>query len=170
VENKRNGSSLASMFFSIIRTVFLVCILGITIAGFLIGRFAPELPLESSLFYDDFKEMSYLTIFQIGLLSLFISAFFVLLISDYIIKKMPFLLRMILLNFLIITTISIFWLLFKWGPWIKSIFGLCIYYVCCIGAVSLIMLKIRFDDRKYNRLLSHYKKTHTNKYADNVCI
>jgi hypothetical protein len=90
-------------------------------------------------------------------------------ISGFIIKKMPFLLRMILLNFSIITTISIFWLLFEWGPWIKSILGLCIYYVCCISAVSLIMLKIRFDDRKYNKLLSNYKKKHNNKYADTIC-
>jgi hypothetical protein len=160
METEKKSGSLVLMYFSIVRTVFLVCILGITIGGVLMGYFAPEFPRESSLFDKDFKGIAYSTIFQIGILSLFISAFFVLTISGFIIRKMPFLLRIVLLNLLIITAISIFWLLFKWGPWIKSILGLSVYYVCCIGAVSLIMLKIRFDDRKYNKLLSHYKKTH----------
>jgi hypothetical protein len=160
METEKKSGSLDLMYFSIVRTVFLVCILGITIGGVLMGYFAPELPRESSLFDKDFKGIAYSTIFQIGVLSLFVSAFFVLTISGFIIKRMPFFLRIALLNLLIITVTSIFWLLFKWGPWIKSIVGLCVYYVSCIGAVSLVMLKIRFDDRKYNKLLSRYKETH----------
>ncbi|MDR2480149.1 MAG: hypothetical protein LBD48_12670 [Treponema sp.] len=160
MDSEKSGLPLVSLYFSLVKTLFAVFITGITITGIMAGNIAPELPQYSSLFGTDGEGIPYLAILQIGALSMVIGAFYVLLLSDRFIRNMPRGWRIVLLHIVNIVAIAVFWLIFKWGPWIKTLFGLLVFYACCVLAGSVMIIKIRLDDRKYNRLLSHYKKRH----------
>ena len=160
MDNEKRGFPLVSLYFSLVKTLFVVFISGITIAGIIVGAIAPELPQHSSLFTSGGEGIPYLAILQLGAFSMVIGAFYVLLLSDRFIKNMPRGWRIVLVHIVTISTIGVFWLLFKWGPWIKTLLGLLLFYACCVLAGSVMIIKIRLDDRKYNKLLSHYKERH----------
>ena len=158
MDDEKDGVSLVSWYFSLVKTIFAVSIASITIAGFIAGMYLPALLRESSLFNFGSRGIAYRTVLQIGVFSIVIGALYVLLLSERFIRKTAVYLRIALLHAGTIIVISIFWLICKWGPWIKTIPGLIAFYVSCIAAGSLMILKVRPDDRKYNKLLSSYKE------------
>ncbi|MDR1655192.1 MAG: hypothetical protein LBR96_04270 [Treponema sp.] len=170
MDEKKSGGSLIGVYASLVMTIFTFSIIFIAAAGIITGELAPEIPIALSLLGSDGEGIPFRSVLQIGLLSIIISALYVLLLSDRFIKNWAFLWRMILFHASTISTISIFWLIFEWGPWIKTILGLLIFYACCICAGSLIIIKIRLDDKKYNKLLSSYKERHKEQKADNTTV
>ena len=158
MDEEKGGVPLVAWYFSLVKTIFAVSIASITIAGFAAGIYMPALLRESSLFNFGSRGIAYRTVLQIGLFSVIMGALYVLLLSDRFIRKIAVYWRIALLHLVTIIVISVFWLICEWGPWIKTIPGLIAFYVSCIAAGSLMILKVRLDDRKYNKLLSSYKE------------
>jgi hypothetical protein len=158
MDEEKDGVPLLAWYFSLVKNIFVLSIASVTIAGLAAGMYMPALPRESSLFNFGSQGIAYRTVLQIGVFSIIIGAFYALLLSDRFIKKMALYWRITLLHIATIIVISIFWLICKWGPWIKTIPGLIVFYISCVAAGSLMILKVRLNDRKYNRLLSSYKE------------
>jgi len=161
---KKYGTALATELFRRFAVIFSLAIIAITIAGILIELKGRDMRNVSSLFALG-SGLQYSTVLQTAGFSLIIAISSVLLFSEHIQTKINFLFRGFLLLLVTLVTTSIFAIIFNWFPqdnfqgWIG--FALCTI-VCFAVCFALTMLKLKFEGKKYTKLLAGYKARHNN--------
>jgi len=159
---KKYKVAFAIEFFRRFTVIFSLSIIAITIAGILITLYGQDMRELSTLFLLN-NGLQYNTILQVAGFSLIISIFSVLLFSENIQTKINFLFRGILLLLSTLITTSIFAIIFNWFPqdniqgWIG--FVLCTI-ACFVFSFTLTLVKLKFEGKKYAKLLADYKKRH----------
>ncbi|GBU27797.1 hypothetical protein R84B8_01338 [Treponema sp. R8-4-B8] len=157
---KKYRSALIIEFAQRFTVIFSLAIIAITIAGMLIALNGQDMREVSTLFAFN-SGLYYGVILQIAGFSLIISFFSLLLFSEHIQTKIPFLFRGFLLLLATLVTTSIFAFIFKWFPqdniqgWIS--FALCTI-ICFAVCFALTLLKLKLEGKKYAKLLEDYKE------------
>ena len=144
--------------------IFSLSIIAITIAGILITLYGQDMRELSTLFLLN-NGLQYNTILQVTGFSLIISIFSVLLFSEHIQTKINFLLRGFLLLLTTLITTSIFAIIFNWFPQdnIQGWIGFVLCTIACFAvSFTLTLLKLKFEGKKYAKLLADYKKRNNN--------
>lgn len=152
-----NGKkSILKQFISDLGVIFIPSILGITIAGMLVGN--PEamygglLGLAGGLAFE--------SILQIFFWSCVLSALSVVLTSDIWFVKIRLLWRVIVMLLLSIAATALFAFVFHWFPtdlW-EAWAGFLISFSLTFGTGLFIMVaKTKIEDKRYNKLLTDYK-------------
>ena len=160
MNDEENRTSLIMELIRNFGTIFTLSVLAISLAGLLVARFAPDTQDISSLFASGGTGLSYNVILQIAGFSLVLAAFTILLISDRVITKMRFFLRILLLFFSAFVSFSGFAIVFKWFPandpllWLGFLLST---VVCFALSLGLTLLKFKLEGKKYDRLLANYK-------------
>jgi len=145
-------------FFSQLFVMFFVSILSLSLIGLVAGGGAKE---YSSLFSLGSDGLSFVSIFQMLFYSILISLLKILLFSETVFKKMMARWRAVLLVLGSFLLAVIFIFSFHWFPYN--------YYPAWIGffasftagflvSLAVMLIKGRMDNRKYEELLSRYKK------------
>jgi len=161
MDNEKNESPFISDLTRNFITVFTLSIIAISLVGFLLVSYAPDVQGISELFASGGSGLSYGVILQIAGFSLMVAFFSVLFISQRFIIKMHFFFRIILLFISAIFTFSIFALIFKWFPandplaWLGFLIS---SFICFIFSLGLTFLKFKLEGKKYNKLLAKYKE------------
>ena len=143
-------------------TIFILSILAISFAGWLLTFYVSEGHDLPAIFSSGGNGLPYGVIFQIAGFSFILALFLILVISDRYIKKMRFWLRIILLFIFAIITFSAFAVIFKWFPvndplaWLGFFISV---FICFVFSLGLTFIKFKIERKKYNTLLENYKKT-----------
>jgi len=162
MEDKQNRTSLMVELLQRFAALFSQAVLIFTISGILIARskYASKTIALSTLFAPDGKGLPYTSVLQLAGCSIIIVFFSMLLFSDYFQTKIPFFFRSFLLFMATLATSSIFAIIFKWYPLINIKSWLLFFLFAAAGFAlmyAFIMLKLKLEGRKYNRLLQNYK-------------
>ena len=144
--------------------IFTLIVIVMSFTGKIVANYYPDVQNISSLFALGSAGLPYSVIFQLADLAIILTIFSRLLFSSFLEAKMPYLLRVFLLLVSNLFTTSIFVLSFKWFPlddiWIWIIFFLASFISSAVAIIVSILL-VKFENRKYNKLLENYKKRHT---------
>ena len=144
--------------------IFTLIIIVMSFVGKIITNYYPDVKNVSSIFALGCAGLPYSVIFQLAGLALILTIFSRLLFSSFLEAKMSYLFRVFLLMVSNLFTTSIFVVFFKWFPfddiWVWIIFFLASFISSAI-AVTLSILLVKFENRKYNKLLENYKKRYT---------
>jgi len=138
-------------------TIFTLSVLAISIASIAAVRFLPEIQNIPTLLTSG---NTFISIIQFAVSSFILAFFCVLLITDRFIPKMRYWLRLLLLLLSALLIFSIAAIIFKWFPtddpqtWLRFI--LCTI-ICYILSISLTLLRLKIEGKKYNKLLANYK-------------
>ena len=165
MDNERKKVNSITGFLREFAKIFTLSILSISLNGKLILGYYSEIQYSSSIFVLGGEGLPYTTILQFAVFALIMSFISRFLFSENITAKISFILRSLLFLFASLLTAFVFSLLFKWIPvnnllaWIAFFLFFFVFYFIAIG-LSFIILK--FEDKKYNKLLEKYKK----KYKD----
>jgi len=165
MENKHIGMSFIVELLQRFTALFSQAVLIFTISGMLVARsrHASKTWAISTLFAPDGKGMPYASILQQAGCSIIIVFFSMLLFSDYFQTKMHFFYRSFLLFLATLITASVFALIFKWYP-LDNIQSWLVYVMFTTAGFALmyifIMIKLKLEGIKYNRLLQNYKARH----------
>jgi len=141
--------------------IFTLSILAISLVGLLLVSYAPDVQDISILFASGGSGLSYSVIYQIAGFSFVLAGFNILIISDRLIIKMKFWLRIILLFIAALIVFSIFAVIFKWFPiddilaWAGFIISA---FICFIFSLGLTLLRLKLEGKKFNKLLAKYKE------------
>jgi len=160
--DKKYRAALAIELSRRFAVIFSLAIIAMSIAGMLIGHYGQDMRDVSTLFTFN-SGLQYSTILQIAGFSLITAFFSVLLFSEHIQMKIPFLFRGFLLLLVTLAATSIFAVIFNWFPhdniqgWIG--FVLCTI-VCFAVCFALTMLKLKLEGKRYTKLLAGYKERH----------
>jgi len=145
-------------FFSQLFVMFFVAILSVSLIGLFFGSGAQQ---YSSLFSLGSSGVSFATIFQLLLYCILISLLKILLFSEKIIKKVMMKWRAALLVLGAFITGIIFIFFFHWFPydylpaWLGFLVSFTIGFIL---SLTVVLIKTRIDNRKYDTLLSRYKE------------
>lgn len=101
------------------------------------------------------------TLLQFFLCAICMSSITSFFMTDLVLKRLRFLWRTIWMLSTVTLTIIIFIILFDWFPlnstsgWMGFVVG----YLICLGGSTLVMIiKTRLESKKYEKILSEYKK------------
>jgi hypothetical protein len=162
--NNENGKMpLITELIRYFGVIFTMSILAISLMGLLIAYFVPDTQDLSFLFNSGGMGLSYRAILQIAGFSLIQAVFFILLISERLVFKIRFWLRILLLFFSALFTFSIFAIFFNWFPvndlqaWLSFVLSA---LICFILSSCLTLLRFKLEGKKYDRLLANYKARH----------
>ena len=140
---------------------FTVSIIFLTIFGYFFGDDMAQIsPLSTG------SAISYITIFQLLSLSIFIGFINTLFASTYFLRKILFLSQNILRIIIIVFITIIYIVLFDWFPlnnilaWIGFIIA---FGICLILSLSISLYITHKQDQEYQVLLKHYQKKKTQK-------
>jgi len=145
-------------FFSQLFVMFFVAILSVSLIGLLFGSGAQQ---YSSLFSLGSSGVSFVTIFQLLLYSTVISLLKIVLFSERIFRKVMMKWRAALLVFGAFITGIIFILFFHWFPYdyLPAWVGFLVSFTTGFAiSLTIVLIKSRIDNRKYDTLLSRYKE------------
>ena len=140
-------------------TVFTMAILTMTLSGKFIFWLYPDTQHESALFAFG-SGLPYNIILQISVLAFILAIFLGLVFSEYSKIKVRFLIRYILLLFGTLLFTAIFSVVFNWIPagdplaWLGFVLASVVCFSIAIGSTFLLL---KFQSKKYNKLLAEYK-------------
>jgi hypothetical protein len=163
MENKQNRMSPIIELVHRFTGVFSQTILVFSIAGILIARYAPPTVYLSTLFTLDGKGLTHNGILQLAGCSIVIAAFSAVLILEYFQTKIHYFFRSFIIFLATLTTTSIFAVACKWYPFSNIRSWLLFWGFITAGFVvmhSFVMIKLKLEGKKYNRLLKNYKARH----------
>lgn len=154
----KEDKSLIVEFVTQVFLTFAAAIFAISIVGWFVGDMEKG---SGGLFSLGGDGLSYKAMLQIFIFSLSTGGLRILLLSDLIFKKMMLLWKMVLMFLLSFLSATICSVLFHWFPienwqaWVSFIISITVCFV--IGVLTMI-IKIKLEDRKYDKLLSAYKE------------
>jgi len=163
MDNERKKVNLISSILKEFSTVFSLMIISFSLVGKILPVFYPEAKKHTAILDSFDAGLSFPVIFQAAVFSLIIAFIIKFLFSEYILTKISLVRRYLLFFLSTLIIASVFSILFKWIPadnifaWLSFIVFFTIFFFLSIG-LSLLLLK--FEDKKYNKLLENYK----NKY------
>ena len=140
--------------------IFSLMLLSMSFVGKLIIGFYPEIQNISTIFSLDGDGLRYSTIFQFAGCALILSVFTNLLFFGNLTVKIPFILRSLIHLLTTFLTTFVFSIVFKWLPvnyflaWLGFLLSFFVFYFIAIGLSYLVL---RFQDKKFNRLLADYR-------------
>lgn len=152
-ENK----SLISIFINQVLVVFSMSIIAISIVGWFMGDINKGVEGLLSL---GSHGLSYASLMQMLIFSIVQGVFTVIISSNLFIKKMMLLWRVALIFVASVISAVAFAILFHWFPtenseaWKWFIISMTI---CFIIAFVFTLIKLKLENKKYNKLLSNYK-------------
>ena len=143
--------------------IFTPAILVMSVVVMLVIRYAPD-PEKMSSLYSLEAGLSFSSILQIALMSLFFAVFSVLFISERFFPAVRFLYRILFFFLAALLAVSVLAIIFKWIPvyspqaWIIFI---SFFVICFIISTGFTLLWLRREKKRYGRLLADYKARHT---------
>ena len=162
----KEGKSLIVEFVKQVFNTFAAAIIAISMVGWFMGDAEKG---SGGLFDLGSSGLSYCSMLQILIFSISIGVLRILLLSDLILKKMMLLWKTMLMFFLSFVSATVCSVLFHWFPiesrhaWIGFIISITVCFV--IGVLAMI-IKIKLEDRKYQKLLSAYKEKQKTESGD----
>jgi len=165
MENKHIGMSFLVELLQRFTALFSQAVLIFTVSGMLVARsrYASVTLSLSTLFAPDGRGLPYNSILQLAGCSIIIVFFSMLLFSDYFQTKISFFSRSLILFLTTLITAAIFAVIFKWYP-LTNIQSWLAYVMFTAGGFALmyvfIIIKLKLEGIKYNRLLQNYKARH----------
>jgi len=163
MENKQNGMSLVVELVQRFTALFSQAVLVFSISGILVAKHVSYALSFSTLFAPDGKGLPYTGVFQLAGCSIIIVLFSMLLFSDHFQTKIRFFFRSLLLFLVTLVTASVFAVIFKWYPLDNILSWLVFLFFATAGFALMyvfIMIKLKLEGIKYNRLLKNYKARH----------
>ena len=164
MDKKLNIGAMLTAYLREFATIFSLAIITVTLVGKPLADLAPELQEVSSIFSHGAFSLPYNTILQLACFALIMAAVNNLLFSEMSFVKLRILWRYIIFSIVTLITVSVFAFVFKWFPvnnlftWIAFILT---FLVCFSSAIGLSFLILKLDDKKYNKLLEHFKANRT---------
>jgi len=165
MDNEKDESPFIMDVIRNFATIFTLSILAISLMGIMLVRYASDLQHISALFAFEGMGLSYGVVLQIAGFSLLTALGSVIIISQRLIPKMRFALRIMLLFLSTLLIFSIFAVIFKWFPvndlfsWLGFIVS---SFICFIFSLLLTILKFKLEGKKYDKLLANYKARKNN--------
>jgi len=165
MEDKQNRTSFIVELLQRFAALFSQAVLIFSISGMLVAKskYASQTLSLSTLFAPDGKGLPYASVLQLAGCSIIIVFFSMLLFSDYFQSKISFFFRSFLLFLATLAASSVFAVIFKWYP-LDNIQSWLIFLFFAAAGFALmyafIMLKLKMEEKKYNRLLQNYKARH----------
>jgi len=163
MENKQNRMSPIFELVHRFTGIFSQTVLVFAIAGILIARYASPAVYLSTLFTSDGKGLTHSGILQLAGCSIIIAAFSAVLILEYFQTKIRFFFRSFIVFLATLATTSIFAIACKWYPFSNIQSWLLFWSFITAGFVVMhgfVMIKLKLEGIKYNRLLKNYKARH----------
>ncbi|MCL2265782.1 MAG: hypothetical protein FWC22_07045 [Treponema sp.] len=163
MDNERNKVNFISALLKEFSTVFTFMMISFSLVGKIITVYYPEAKQITALFASYNNGLSYAVIFQAAAFSLIMAFIIRFLFSGFFLTKLSIIQRYLLFYLATLIISAVFSMFFKWIPpdnlyaWIAFFLFFSIFFFLSIG-LSLLLLK--FEDKKYNKLLENYK----NKY------
>ena len=160
MENKQNRMSPIIELVHRFIGIFSQTVLVFSIAGILIARYAPPTVYVSTLFTPDGKGLTHSGILQLAGCSIIIASFSAVLILEYFQTKLHYFCRFFIVFLATLATTSIFAVACKWYPFSNIQSWLLFFGFITAGFVvmhSFVMIKLKLEGKKYNRLLKNYK-------------
>ena len=158
-ENK----SLIVIFFNQVITVFGLAIIVISIVGWVVGDVTKSVESLLSIGRDG---LSYASLLQVLIFSVVQGIFRITIVSDLFFKNMMLLWKLVLMFSASIISAIVFSILFHWFPtnsfeaWKWFIISMIVSFT--IGVI-LTLIKLKLENKKYNKLLINYKIKHNQK-------
>jgi hypothetical protein len=165
MENKQNRMSPIIELVHRFTGVFSQTVIVFAIAGILIARYAPPTVYLSTLFTPDGKGLTHNGILQLAGCSIVIAAFSAVLILEFFQTKLHYFFRSFIVFLSTLATTSIFAIVCKWYPFSNIQSWLLFWGFITAGFVvmhSFVMIKLKLEGIKYNRLLKNYKARRKN--------
>lgn len=162
----KEEKSLLVEFVSQVLLTFAAAMIAISIVGWFVGDVEKGSVGLYSLGADG---LSYKAMLQIFIVSLTTGGLRILLLSDLFLKKMMLLWKLVLMFVMSFLAATVCAVIFQWFPtenwqaWISYIISIT---VCIVLGVLAMVIKIKLEDRKYDKLLSAYKEKQKNKKGD----
>lgn len=147
-------------FFRLVMITFAVTILAMSLYGLIFGDAAQESSMAFELGSDG---LSYQTILKVLLLAVANSGISIFIAITKLFEKFMHLWKMIFTMFSCLTVTGIMIAAFRWIQYdslLSWLWFIAIFVVSFLLASVVITIKIRLDEKKYNDLLSSYKKEH----------
>jgi hypothetical protein len=147
--------SITNEFMRYVTTTFTYTVLSVSMLGFFIGDTLQENTIMSAFGYEG---LSHRTIFQLILLSVINSG--LSLIIDRIFKKQMLLWRIIITMPICLVATGIMIAGFRWLPldsWTPWIVLAAVFTGIYVLTSSILIIKTKLADKKYEKLLSDYK-------------
>jgi len=145
-------------FFRLAMITFSVTILAMSLYGLIFGDVAQESSMAFELGSDG---LSYQTIFKVLLLAITNSGISIFIAITNLFAKFMHLWKMIFTMFSCLTVTGIMIAAFRWIQYdslLSWLWFIAIFVVSFVLASVAITIKIRWEEKKYNDLLSNYKK------------
>ena len=161
MDEEQNRTPLVTGLLRSFATVFSVSVLVMSLAGILISRFAPEVQDMSALFILGRAGFPYKAVLQLAGFAVIMAVYITLIFSRRFFIKIRFVGKAVIMLIVTLLTISVFAVIFKWFPandpltWISFILSFVISFAV---AISLTLLKLKLEEKKYNKLLANYKE------------
>ena len=162
MNKEKNNVPIITGFLREFATIFTLIVLCMSLAGKFISIYAHEIWNLSTIFALGGTSLPYTTIMQSAVYALIMAIVSRFLFSGYIITKISFIWRYFIFFLVTLLTTSVFAIVFNWFPvgivqaWLVFIPIFFVFFAIAIG-LSIVLLK--FEDKKYNRLLEKYKNT-----------
>jgi len=163
MENKQNRMSPIIELVHRFTGVFTQTILVFSVIGILIAKYAPPTVYLSTLFTSDGKGLTHSGILQLAGCSIVIAAFSAVLVLEYFQTKLHYFFRSFIVFLATLATTSIFAIACKWYPFSNIQSWLLFFGFITAGFAvmhSFVMIKLKLEGIKYNRLLKNYKARH----------
>lgn len=160
MDNQQKRDMFITSLLRNIAAIFTLSLLPIITTGIIITHFDTSIQTSSMLFNFAPAGIAYYTVLQIAGFSVVLAIFSTILFSENIFKKIRFIWRIIFLFIATILCFSVFGLIFKWLPvnepltWFLFLF---FSIFCFIPSIGLTILKLKFERKKYAKLLANYK-------------
>ena len=164
MDEEKNREPLVVELFGYFAIAFTLTILAITVIGVLSARFLHEGLFTSNLFTGN-EGLSYNSIIKLAGLSFVLAVFALLLFSERFPLKIRFFWRVSLLLLSVFFATAIFIIVFEvfcindLQSWL---YFMLFSATCFTIVIVLMLLRIKFESKKFNQLLKDYKARHNN--------
>ena len=147
--------------FETIAVTFAMATFGAAMGGFLMDTFGSGVTVYGGFFAYGLGGLYYERIFQLFGLSVVLGVLLLIFISDLVLEKVMLLWRYVIFLPLAIVAISAFVIMFRWFPidvWQWWALLIAVFVTSSLGSMIPMFVKVRREDKQYEKALSDYKK------------